>query len=78
MKYEAGVGLSLYALLWIVGALAVLVAVGMSFFVRRHGEQDKPQAHWQRTDEVFIDPSTNRAMRVWVEPGTGTRHYVPD
>ena len=78
MNYAAGVGLSLYAVLWIVGILAVLVAIVMSFFVRRHGERDRPQAHWQRTDEVFIDPSTNRTMRVWVEPGTGVRHYVPD
>jgi hypothetical protein len=71
-------GIGLWALLWIVVGIAVVVAVVMSFFVRRHGEQPSAQAHWMRTDEVFVDPTTDRLMRVWVEPGTGVRHYVPE
>ncbi|MDQ1723505.1 MAG: hypothetical protein QOG52_533 [Frankiaceae bacterium] len=78
MSAAGGVGIGLWALIWVVVAVAVLVAIVMSFFLRRHGEQDRAQAHWQRTDEVFVDPSTNRLMRVWVEPGTGVRHYVAD
>ena len=78
MSYAGGVGLGLWALIWIGVGVVVVVAIVMSFFLRRHGEQDKPQAHWQRTDEVFVDPSTDRLMRVWVEPGTGARHYIPD
>ena len=78
MTSVGGVGLGLWALVWIGIGVAVIVAIVMSFFLRRHGERDSAQAHWQRTDEVFVDPSTNRLMRVWVEPGTGARHYIQD
>jgi hypothetical protein len=30
------------------------------------------------TKERFIDPSTQRVMRVWVDPGDHTRHYVAE
>jgi hypothetical protein len=63
-------------ILALVGA-AVVVAVIISLFVRRHGESDAPQAGWIPTDEVFKDPGTDRTMRVWVDR-TGDRHYVPD
>jgi hypothetical protein len=65
----------------VVLVIVVLLLLGFliaSFFVRRHGESDLPQAGWRRTDEVFRDPSTERLMRVWVDPRTGKRHYVPD
>ena len=78
MTTATGVGLGLWALIWICVGGVVVVAIVMSFFLRRHGEQDKAQAHWQRTDEVFIDPGTNRLMRVWVEPGSGVRHYIQE
>ncbi len=55
----------------------VAVAFVLSFFVRRHGESDAPQAGWTPTNEVFKDPGTNRTMRVWVDAG-GDRHYVPE
>jgi hypothetical protein len=56
--------------------VAVVVAVIISFFVRRHGESDAPQPGWTPTDEVFMDPGTDRKMRVWVD-ASGERHYVP-
>lgn len=37
-----------------------------------------PAGNWQRTDELFRDPSSGRLMRVWIDPADGTRHYVPD
>ncbi len=64
-----------------MGVVAVIVAVGIiglivaSLFVRRHRETDQPGAGWQRTDEVFNDPSTNRVMRVWLDE-SGERRYV--
>jgi hypothetical protein len=67
-----------------VGVVLVIVALLLlgfliaSFFVRRHGESDRPRPGWQRTDEVFRDPSTGRLMRVWTDPRNGDRHYVPD
>jgi hypothetical protein len=45
--------------------------------LRRHGESDKPNPDWKRTEEVFNDPSTNRVMRVWLD-AAGDRHYVPE
>ncbi|MDQ1680225.1 MAG: hypothetical protein QOI42_1084 [Frankiaceae bacterium] len=74
----AGAGVGLWVLIWVGVGVVVVVAIGMSFFVRRHGEEAAPRAHWQRTDEVFVDPTTNRLMRVWVDRASGERHYVPD
>ena len=31
---------------------------------------------YQRTDEVFDDPTTGERMRVWFDPSTGERRYV--
>ncbi|MEI8332512.1 MAG: hypothetical protein WCH74_01480 [Chloroflexota bacterium] len=30
------------------------------------------------TDERFVDPATGVRMRVWYEPRTGERRYLPD
>jgi hypothetical protein len=67
---------ALLVLFYVVVGSAILVAIVMSFFVRRHGESDLPAGDWQRTDEVFLDPTTNRRMRVWIDSADGTRHYV--
>ncbi|HZQ26840.1 MAG TPA: hypothetical protein VFA94_03985 [Acidimicrobiales bacterium] len=61
------------ALLVVGGALLVVGLV-----VRRHGNPVAPHAAWEPTEEVFRDPPTNRLMRVWIDPVTGTRHYVPE
>jgi hypothetical protein len=45
---------------------------------RRHGETGAARPGWIPTKERFIDPSTQRVMRVWVDPADHTRHYVPD
>lgn len=63
--------------LYVLIGLAVLVAVVMSVFVRRHGESSGPQPGWTPTAEVFRDPGSERLMRVWTDPGGG-RHYLPD
>jgi Na+-transporting methylmalonyl-CoA/oxaloacetate decarboxylase gamma subunit len=55
----------------------VIVCFFISLFVRRHGENDRPQPGWRSTEEVFNDPSTNRVMRVWLDQ-KGERHYVPE
>lgn len=33
---------------------------------------------FQRTDEVFTDPTSARRMRVWVDPTSGERRYVTE
>jgi hypothetical protein len=60
----------------VVGVLAVffLISIGL----KRHGEVEAPAGHWTRTDELFVDPTTGRRMRVWVDPIDGSRHYVPE
>ena len=69
---------ALLIVLYVVIGLAVVVAAVMSLFLRRHGESATPAGDWTRTDEVFVDPTTGRRMRVWLDPNDGTRHYVPD
>ena len=68
----------LLVVVYVVVGVAVLVAIVMSFFVRRHAESTVPAEGWQRTDEVFVDPTTERRMRVWVDPRDGKRHYVAE
>jgi hypothetical protein len=45
---------------------------------RRHGESDTAQPGWLPTKERFMDPTTRRVMRVWIDPARGERHYVPE
>lgn len=45
---------------------------------RRHGERDEAHPGWRATSERFRDPTTNRVMRVWIDPADGSRHYLPD
>ena len=45
---------------------------------RRHGESDRPQPGWLPTRGRFVDPTTRRVMRVWVDAASGERHYVPE
>jgi uncharacterized membrane protein len=62
---------------WIVIVVVLIGFAIASFFVRRHGESERPQPGWQRTNEVFKDPGSDRTMRVWLDQD-GERHYVPE
>ena len=66
----------LAAVLWTLLALGLVGLLVFSIFLRRYRE-DRPQAGWHATDEVFSDPSTKRIMRVWLD-GDGNRHYVAE
>ena len=39
------------------------------------GEDGAMEQRFQRTEEAFIDPSSGRLMRVWLDPRTGERRY---
>jgi hypothetical protein len=39
------------------------------------GEPGTPEPRFRRTEEVFVDPSSGRRMRVWVDSETGERQY---
>jgi hypothetical protein len=58
--------------------LAVAIAIVLSFFLRRHGESSLPADGWEPTDERFVDPTTGRHMRVWLNPADGERRYVAE
>lgn len=45
---------------------------------RRHGEADAAEPGWRPTPERFLDPTTNRVMRVWIDPSDSSRHYVAE
>ena len=51
---------------------------GRHLWGRRHGEADIAEPGWRPTTERFRDPSTQRLMRVWIDPGDASRHYVPE
>ena len=42
------------------------------------GEPHPPEPRFQPTGERFVDPTTHVAMRVWLDPATGERRYVPE
>ena len=42
------------------------------------GETSRPEPRFQRTEEIFIDPTTNLRMRVFHDPQTGERRYVTE
>jgi hypothetical protein len=39
------------------------------------GEDGALESRFQRTEEAFIDPTSGRLMRVWLDPMTGERRY---
>ena len=69
-----------FAGLWGLAVGGVLLAVAV-FEVGRYrsgpSEPDRP-ASLQRTDEVFVDPSSGQRTRVWFDPTTGERRYEPE
>lgn len=42
------------------------------------GEPGSPEPRFRPTEERFLDPTTRVPMRVWVDPATGERRYVPE
>jgi hypothetical protein len=42
------------------------------------GERGGLEPRFQPTDERFVDPTTHVAMRVWLDPASGERRYVPE
>ena len=42
------------------------------------GETGPVDPRFRPTDEVFVDPTTQRQMRVHLDPRTGERRYVAD
>jgi len=66
-----------------VAVVIVVVIIGGLFLLnvgrRRHGEPepDAIDPNWRPTEERFVDPSTGRHMRVFLDD-QGGRHYLPE
>jgi hypothetical protein len=61
----------------VLGALGVAVAL---FERSRYwpGRGPTDSGRLRPTDERFIDPSSGERMRVWIDPTSGQRSYLPD
>jgi hypothetical protein len=42
------------------------------------GEPTMPLAPFRPTDELFVDPTTGKRLRVYLDPATGERRYYAD
>jgi hypothetical protein len=42
------------------------------------GETGRPEGRFRPTEERFVDPTSHVAIRVWIDPSTGDRRYVPE
>lgn len=44
----------------------------------RYAESARPGPGWVPTQERFRDPASGKIIRVWVDPASQARHYVPE
>ncbi len=78
---------------WMIASGAVLVIVAVIEITRYRseaaegahyqpgpggGETVAPEPRFKRTDEVFVDPTSGRQMRVFADSNTGERRYVAE
>jgi hypothetical protein len=64
-----------YPLLLGLVAIATALFERSRYWPRRGGT---PSSSLQPTDERFIDPTTGARTRVWIDPSSGERTYLPD
>jgi hypothetical protein len=67
----------------VVIVILVVVVLGIVIAIfgwdRYRGRKDVSHDDaFQPTTEVFIDPDTERRMRVWYNPESGQREYRPE
>jgi hypothetical protein len=60
----------------VVGAILFLLVLVLT--TQRRAERAVRGAAWIRTEDVFEDPRSGRTVRVWIDPGDGSTHYVPE
>jgi hypothetical protein len=89
-----GIPGAIFGAFWLIvsGAILVIAAViEVSRYRSEHaerarqdpgpggGEAGEPlEARFQRTEEVFMDPTSQRRMRVYLDSRTGERRYVAE
>ncbi|MGO4692658.1 hypothetical protein AB4Z50_00130 [Paenibacillus sp. 2TAB26] len=58
--------------------LVIIIAIISTFIYRRRRLKQRtlqPPAGFQKTNEIFIDPTTGVQQQVWFNPSTGERFY---
>lgn len=88
-----GGGAFIWATIWMVASGSVLVIAALVEITRYRseaaegghfqpgpggGETVTPEPRFRRTDEVFVDPTSQRRMRVFADPNTGERRYLAE
>lgn len=88
-----GGGVLIWAAIWMIASGSVLVIVSLLEISRYRseaaegahfqpgpggGETGPTEPRFRRTDEVFVDPTSQRLMRVYADPNTGERRYVAE
>lgn len=58
----------------IIGAVVLLFAI-VGYFIWDRRYRGDADGAFQRTDEVFKDPTSGRMTRVYEDPKTGRRQY---
>jgi hypothetical protein len=58
----------------IIGLLVVIAIITYVIWDRRR-YRGSNQGNFQRTGELFRDPSSGKLTRVWEDPATGAREY---
>jgi hypothetical protein len=83
-------GLGAFWLIVIGGVLLIAVVIEASRYRSQAAEQAKlppgpgggepgpVDPRFRPTDELFVDPTSSKRMRVWVDARTGERRYVAE
>ncbi len=71
-------GLIAVAIEALIGAIVLGVAAAYEHGRYRASIRGAEAARFQRTDEVFTDPTTGQLTRVWYDQASGRRDYRPD
>ena len=65
----------IFAIYQLVGLGVVVVVAVIGYFVWDKRYRGGNEGGFNRTDEVFIDPTTGKRTRVYEDPATGRRQY---
>ncbi|WDL99133.1 hypothetical protein [Alicyclobacillus sp. ALC3] len=64
---------------YVLEAVIVVLAIVATWWGRKKRLRSKqnqgPPTGFVKTNEVFVDPTTNITQQVWYNPSTGERHY---
>ena len=71
-------GIAIVALEALIGAAVLGLGAAYEHGRYRASIKGSEAGRFQRTDEVFTDPTTGQLTRVWYDQASGRRDYRPD